>query len=142
MTTEYIQIIVGTGVIAVGLGYIGSQFWRGKSSSRKDELEAETTLTEYLKNQIDGFKGMVDDQNIKIVDMGKEIAGLRATIEEKDKTIQRYLEILQNRNPELEKFMSDISGTMKLIEGFMEKINEHMTKQDHDLKIEATVSKQ
>lgn len=142
-----IEIIIGVGIIALGFGYVTSQFLVGRKGRTKDDIETENTLTTYLKNQIEGFKEIVEKQNNRIAGAEKEISALRATLGEKDKIISRYLEILQNRNPEIDTFIKESKvrqeqqmGIMNEIKVFMKNINDHMVQQNKDLKIEATVS--
>jgi predicted nucleic acid-binding Zn-ribbon protein len=108
MTTSLIQYSIDAvtllGIFAYGL----SQFYRGKTDKTKDEYATENTLIEYLKKQVEGFKEITKDQNDKLQQMGKDIAALTAVVNEKQKTIDNQLAILQNRNPELESFMTDL----------------------------------
>lgn len=149
--TIFFQIIGGIGslgILALGIGYLWSQFIRGKKSGSKENIDAENTLVTYLKNQVEGFAKIVKEQDIKFVALGKEIAALKATIDEKDKTIEKYLGILQNRNPELDTFIKESRirqehtlEIMTQIKDCMVNINTHMQKHEKDLKIEATVTK-
>ena|ERR1700710_2330961 len=108
MTTSLIQYFIDAvtllGICAYGL----SQFYRGKTDKTKDEYATENTLIEYLKKQVEGFKEITKDQDAKLQQMGKDIAALTAVVNEKQKTIDNQLAILQNRNPELESFMTDL----------------------------------
>lgn len=158
---KILEVVIALGIAAFGFGYLYSQFFQGKNNQTKESIDTENSLTTYLKNQIEGFKDIVAAQDKKINEMGKEIAAMRAVSEEKDKTITKYLEILQNRNPEMDAFIkkvtlasdaqaefrkqaaekSDIQmNILKEIQTFMESINNHMEKSSKDLKIEATVT--
>lgn len=147
MNSQIIQIIETGGLIILGFGYVYAQFFKGKNARAKEDLETENSLTTYLKNQINGFKEIVEEQNKKIIELGKEVASLRAVIEEKDNTIQKYLDILQNRNPELEVFMQESKvfhqGQTQVLEKigrFMETINKHLEKQSEDIEVLTTVT--
>ncbi len=149
MTTQLIQIIefvlggiVSLGVLAGGIGYLVSQFSKGKGDEKKDDLETQNELTLYLKNQVEGYKEIADKQNKKIADMDKELTTFKALIEEKDKTIAKYLEILQNRNPDLEKSLKEISASMSDIKVFMQHVDTHLEKSSKDMKITGTVTQQ
>lgn len=161
MNNQLVQIVLvimgslaSLGLLAGGVGYLYSQFVTGKGSRSKENIETENSLITFLKNQNEGFEKIVKEQNVKIVDLGKEMAAMKATNEEKDKTIEKYLSILQNRNPELEQFMQKMTVLgenseafmkgqiviMGEIQTFMQAINTHMETANKDLKIEATVS--
>lgn len=156
-----IGIIISLGVLAFGFGYVYSQFKKGKNDRTKTDLETENSLTTYLKNQVEGFKQIAKEQDQKIADLGKEISAMRAVLDEKDKTIDKYLAILQNRNPELEQFMVKVSRTSDMAEEYitnaksynqqqteilneirnsMRNINVHMETQNKEMKIEGKIT--
>lgn len=105
-------IVVIGGILATVL-YFRAINARAKTTSRKDELDSENTLTTYLTNQINGFKKIVDDQNKSITDMGKELAALTAVVGEKDKQIKNLQATLNLRNPEMEVFMQTMLQAAK-----------------------------
>ena len=141
------SVIAGIGLLSAGIGYCYSQFKTGKSAATKDSLESQNELTQYLRDQIDGYKEIAKEQNSKISNMEKQIASMQAIISEKDSTIKKYLDILQNRNPELDQFMQesrqkwqDQLNFISQILDAMKNINEHMDVQKKDIKIQATVT--
>lgn len=148
MTPTLISYGTFIGATALVIGYASAAFFKGRNSRKKEDLDTENSLTTYLQNQVKGYQKMVDDMKKDIAEMGKEISALRATIEEKDRANKQYLEILQNRNPELEQFMKESSARgvegLKILQGitgFMESINTHMQQQNKDMTISATISK-
>lgn len=135
MTSVAIEIlgVAGTiGAVAIAFGYLFAQFIKGKNSRTREDLDTENALTTYLKNQIDGFQAIVKAQDEKIVELGKEVSALRAVVEEKDKTINKYLEILQNRNPEMDAFIRKLSSSA---DQQMEFQKEYQVSSDEKLKI-------
>ena len=92
-TTQAIQsvlpLIIAVGAISLGLGYIVSQFFRGKNDRTKTDIDIENSLNTYLKNQISGFQLVIDEQNKKLETLQKEVSAMHAVIEEKDKTIDK-----------------------------------------------------
>ncbi len=153
---DTVQLILLVGTVATGIGYGTALIFKGRSMRSKEELDNENSLNTYLKNQIGGFKEIIEGQNAKITELGNAMAAMKAVIEEKDKTIEKYLAILQNRNPELENFMQKMNTTLSTISQYMERntmlmgnthelmkeVEKHMKQEGGDLKIEATVTKQ
>ncbi len=153
-----IELVASAAIIIGGGAYAVSLFFSSKKTAVKDDLETQNDLTLYLKNQIETYKEMIREYDQKMEErnkefdkkyneLGKELAALKATSDEKDKTIAKYLEVLQNRNPELDQFIKDSRAKwdqqiniISQVLQFMKNINEHMNKQNQDLKIEATVS--
>lgn len=151
MEYSLLQNIETVGIIVLGAGYVYAQFFRGKNGRTKDEIDTENALVTYLKTQNEGFKAITKEQDDKINAMSKEIAVFKATIAEKDSTIEKYLALLENRDPQLKNFMENMTATAKNsdafmkgqvaimgeIKNFMQAINAHMEK---EFKIESTIT--
>lgn len=145
----------GLGVFAGGIGYLWNLF-RGGADNQ----------TEFWKKQAEGYKEMMKEKDAKtsdsINDLNRQVGELRGQLNEKTNQAKEYLDILQNRNPEMQKFMETLTavaqqsqqfmkenvvfqkeqaGIMEEIRAFMSNINTHLEATDKDLKIEATVSK-
>lgn len=164
MTLDYIKSLVelaaAVAVLFAGAAYGISMFFIKKKAGVKNDLETENETTTWMMNQIETYKKIIkdyDERNTakdkendkKFKELSEQIVAFKASIEEKDKTIQKYLDILQNRNPELTKFIEESRirqesqlEIAKRTEEFMSKINMHMQDQKKDLRIEATVTKQ
>lgn len=112
------------GLIFLTIGYFAAQFFQGGRNRNKDDIETENSLNTYLKNQVAGFKEIVEIQNKKIVELGEKIAELSGAMNEKDKTIAKYLEILQNRNPELLTVLKEIKDFMGQLHTAVKTIDE------------------
>jgi hypothetical protein len=128
------DLILAFGAIAFAIG----QFNLSRKSTKANDIESENSAMSLLQRQVATFKDTIKELTAKVETMGKEISALQAVnlVIEKDK--EKYLAILQNRNPEFEKFMGDISGTMVDIKNFMKQINDHMEK---EIVVTSTVNK-
>lgn len=143
------SILLCLGILAGGIGYLVSIF---RKSNKQENVEVVTTanqLTEFWKDQIQGFKVMVEDQNKKIQDLSNELNLVKGQLMEKDKQIKTYLEILQNRNPEMEEFMKymvqsvkDQGESHKQIVDVLKEIHDFARlEHERDFNITATVTK-
>ena len=131
MDWQLITTILGVCVIAAGgVGY----FYRSRNERRRDDLESKSDLLSYLKAENEGYKAVIIEMKNKMEVMGKEISALRATLTEKDNLLDKYMKIIENRNPELVEILKDIQK-------FMERIETHIEKEAKDLTIKATVTK-
>lgn len=127
MDWQLITTIVGVCIgLAGGLGY----YHRSRSERRRNDLKEGTDLLTYLQKENDGYKAAIRDMQDKMEAMGKEISALRATLTEKDNLLDKYMKIIENRNPELLEILKDIRK-------FMERVEAHM---EQDLRIEARVT--
>ncbi len=145
--------IASIGILAGGIGYSIQLFMQGRKGDKKTDLETQNELTDYLKNQVEVYKGMANDYQVKYVESNKthskelaemrtEISTFKAVINEKDQTIAKYLQILQNRNPDLEDTLKGIAETLSGINKFMQHIDTHLEKSTGDnMKISGTISK-
>lgn len=159
-----IIIIIGSlgslGLLAGGMGYLISQFKSGSSEQKKDVLSSASEATNFWKEQADSFKAMAvqekeaaaikdKDWNIKFTELSREVGEIKGQLFEKEKQAQQYLEILQNRDPEMKQFMQYMVQSVKDQTESQQKIVEvlndiHvMTKAEHDrdLSITSTISK-
>lgn len=158
-----LQTVETIGIIVMGLGYLYSQFFKGKNDRTKEDIETENALVTYLTNQNKGFEKVVKEQDEKINSLGREMSAMQATILEKDKTMQaallekdktieKYLALIENRNPEMENFMVRLTkyadnadtfmsgqvGIMEEIKTFMQSINTHLEK---EFTVKSTITK-
>lgn len=131
------EIIGAIGALAAAIGYLVSQYTKGKKDGRDENIKAQTDLMTNLQAQIGGYQKVLEDNNRKLIDMDKQNATFKAIIEEKDKTIEKYLKILENRSPELENTLKALLGTMNKIEDFM---HTHIEGAGKDMKIEGTIT--
>lgn len=155
MIIEDIIQIVGTsivslGIVAAGLGYLLSMYRKGNKQENVEVVNTANQLTDFWKDQIQGFKEMAREQDTKIQLLSNEVNLLKGQLMEKDKQIDTYLKILQNRNPEMERFMKDIiqfsidhETTHKEIIRILGEIHSYAkVEHDRDFKINATVTNQ
>lgn len=146
---------ISLGILAAGFGYAYAQFKRGTNQQQTDAVESETQLTKYWKDQVDGFKVMVTELNRRVEVLSGELNQLKGQLVEKEKQNREYLAILQDRDPQTQTFMSDMTQfvkdqavfqkdvhqTMVDIHAFMNSILPYFEMVGKDLTIEATVSK-
>lgn len=94
---------------------------------------ASEVITAY-KVQVEQYKEQVKTYNEKVNDLTGKIGHLEGTLQEKNKQIDDYKSILQNRNPELEKILSQIAL-------FMEKIDKRLQFSETELKLQTKILK-
>lgn len=148
MTSHYLHIleiiigaIISLGVLILGTGYSTAQFSKGKRQEKNDELKGKTTLTEYLTKQVEAYDLAFKERDKVIAALTTKVATFEAVMIEKDKTIARYLEILQNRNPDLEKTLSRIADFMESSKDLFSKVNTHLESfSGKEMKITGTVT--
>jgi|GEM_PF-6574254 len=102
------EIVIGLGVFAGGIGYLVSIFKKGTATIKEQSENVVATsdqLTQFWKDQVEGFKQMVAAQDLKLQMLTNDLNKMKGQMEEKEKQNKSYLEILQNRNPEMEQFM-------------------------------------
>ena len=103
----------GIGILAAGMGFAYAQY-RAGTSKAKDEL----ILT--LKESVDVEKDksmrltseketLIKSHQEQINELNKQIGILQGKSEANEKKMKEYMEILQGRNPEQEKFMEYIT---------------------------------
>jgi predicted RNase H-like nuclease (RuvC/YqgF family) len=68
-----------------------------------------------VKEARDALEAKLKEQNAIIIEQGKDIASLQAQLKSKDELIERYVQLLQNRNPEMEIFMKNSTKALEAI---------------------------
>lgn len=107
MTTDELwQSIQTFGTLLIGLYLIYKHITSGEAEITK------VTMTAY-KERNKQLDFDMKDLAKKFEDQGKEIAKLMGKLEEKEKQIKEFQATIENRNPALEKTLSDISEYMK-----------------------------
>jgi len=159
--------IASLGIFFFGAGFWYSQFGKGKREEKDDIVSSADKLTQFWKDQAEGYKAMMAEKDRsnddKIQKLTREVGELRGQLTEKTTSYEKLEKIFQNRNPEMESFMktilavaeqsqtfmanntqfqSDQHNIMIEIRDFMGHINTHLESVDKDLKIEAKISKQ
>ena len=149
------SIIFSIGVIAAGVGYALSQFRRGNRQDKEEVVSSADQLTNFWKEQVDGFKEIVKAQDEKIQALTREVGELRGQLSSERNQNEELKKIFQNRNPEMEQFMKYMVQATKDQAESHGKIIEVLTalhkmsssnhaliqETNKDLKIEAVVSK-
>lgn len=102
-------------IALVGVGVFFFQLRNGTSKISADTIEA-------YKNQVELYEKRLGEQTSSINTMATQIGELRGTIVAKDKQIDDMRKILENRNPELETVLSQLT---KFMESVDKRLTEH-----------------
>ncbi len=106
---EILGVFMG-GVAAIG--YAFGQFRHGQSDRRKDDVGEKKDAFGLLQEQVDSLAALCDKQKT-------QITILQTQAEEREKKAKEYIEIFQNRNPEMVAFMTYMTSTAKTSESYM-----------------------
>lgn len=125
MTILHIVYIVfaslgSIGLCAGGIGYFVSNFRDGANKKSTDELNSESTLLNYLKEQNAGYATALSSLKQQISDQDSKIAGLTATIAERDKQLDEYKALIGGRDTttvQFQQFMTEFANTTTKILG-------------------------
>ena len=109
---EIITIGAGIGVFIAGIGYVVSQF-------RKGRIDGEMATLDLLSKKVDELEKLSNSQDKEIVNLTKKINDLELAIKERDKKIDEYMAILQNRNPQFEAFIQLVTRVATDSETYM-----------------------
>lgn len=101
--------IAAIGIFAGGLGYIIGKFKAGTKQETSDVVSSADQLVNFWKDQAEGYKVMMAEKDKsndeKFQALNAEIGKIQGQLLEKEKQNKTYLEILQNRDPEMKMFM-------------------------------------
>jgi septal ring factor EnvC (AmiA/AmiB activator) len=150
------SILLGVGVFAGGVGYVVSAYMQGKKGQTASVVSSADQLTDFWKDQVDGFKAMVSEQNVKIQNLTNELNQVRGQLNSREKQIEELQATLNLRNPEMKQFMelmmqsvreqseshTEIVRVLKDLHAMSS--SNHLllqNEQEKELKIEGTVTK-
>jgi hypothetical protein len=109
-TLQVVEIIIGSvvsfGILIAGVGYAVGQFKKGESEGKMDDTSVKQGVFDLLQKEVTALEKMVADDE-------KEMAVLKTQVDEKDKKVKEFMEILQNRNPELTNYITTSYSYMK-----------------------------
>lgn len=107
-----LAIIGGLGAIIVAIGYAFGKFRQGQNNRRKDDLEQKKNVLDLLQEQVDSLEALCDKQQ-------EEIVILRTQAEEREKKAKEYIEIFQNRDPQMQVFIKYLTETANASNAYM-----------------------
>lgn len=140
------------GVFFGGVGYLISKYKGGsleQKSESNDLISSNDQIKLFYKEQNEDRQRIIETQNEKIQALTREVGELRGQFNAETKQKEEYLAILQNRNPEMQKFMEllvtavkDQQMVNKEIVKLLGEIHAMSTAEhERDFKVTATVSK-
>jgi len=168
MTTQTLQLILTIGgvvsfmvIVAGGIGLLINAIKKKPRDEKNEVISSADQLAGFWKEQVEGFREVIkdltaklekqkDDHTIEMKRVLTELGEVRGQLAEKNKQSEQYLAILQNRDPETQKFQEYIvkalenqSNTNVEIIRVLSEIHS-MTKAEHerDFKVESVVTKQ
>lgn len=104
-------VLLGMGAILM-VGYAFGQFKQGQTNRRKDDIDGKKGVLDLLQEQVDSLETLCEKQQ-------EEIVILRTQSEEREKKAKEYIEIFQNRNPEMLAFMKYLTETANASNAYM-----------------------
>lgn len=116
ITLLILSLLGGLGLLAGGAGYL-LQSYKGGSKKEKNEIVSSADqVSTFWKEQAEGYKAMAEKEkenaalkdaewNKKFTELSREVGEINGKLAEKEKQASMYLDILNNRDPEMKKFM-------------------------------------
>jgi len=101
--------LAGLGVLAAGIGFAYSQFKSGANQAKDDLIKTlkETALVEREKSSrlVEEKLTLIKSHQEQINELSKQLGILQGKSEANEKKMKEYIEILQGRSPEQNKFI-------------------------------------
>lgn len=130
-------MINSVGMIAIGIGYLFSQFKKGGSQSA-------TEVITLLRIKDEEQKQIILEFQTRFENINKELGNLQGQLQEKDKKLEEYMAIFQGRSPEQVQYQTEMRkftvGVAKYMENstiileqmkiFMQNLNDKSIKAD------------
>lgn len=114
--------VIAIGLILSALAYLWSQLRQGNWKADKDLI---TTLTEQLKAQKeinDSLRDQMQEMQRQVNALTEQIGILKGEKSANDQKIKEYLQIIANRNPELEATLKQLEELIRQVVPFMKDV--------------------
>lgn len=118
-----LEVLAGFGAIIAGIGYAYGQFKKGSNQGVRDVVDQNQKTLTLLENQVESLQAIATNGVKQINELQQRVSTLEGVIAEKDKEIAQYLKIFQDRNPEMTKFMEEITAISKRANGWMTEVD-------------------
>lgn len=153
VTQPYIIILESLatlGIVVGGIGFFISSFKKGN----REFLSSSAEMVEFYKTENANLKSIMADKDKsndeKFQQLNKELGEIRGQLIEKDKQNKQYLDILQNRDPDTQKFQellvksaSDQNEINKQVVEILQEIQKYaILEHERDFLVTSTISKQ
>lgn len=125
MTPEILTAIA-EGIGALGLVIFGVAQWgNGRNSANVETVQ---TYKELLEAREKKYQEKQDEMQAQINTQASQIGEFKGLLAGKDQQISDYRKILENRSPELENALKEMTKFMKQVDGRLTDIAEHIKK--------------
>ena len=81
----------------------------GNKKDKRDEIIAENNAMQILRTTVNTYRDEVDKLKSEVHENAKQLEKMKGVIEEKDKQLLMFERVFQNRSPEMDKFVKDLS---------------------------------
>lgn len=99
--TFAVDAIVAVGVVVFAF----AQYRNGKAQGVSTEIATAGGTIDLLQKSVDVLRSELNSAKADLLKEHDEIIRLQESLKHKDEQIKQYLDILQNRNPEMDAFM-------------------------------------
>jgi len=91
---------------------LSSNVYFAVTNRKSQKLGDQTNAMILLQGEVAAQRSRGDKLESDFHEQGRELAGLKATIAEKDSQLQMFKEIFQNKNPEMMELLKDIKSVL------------------------------
>ena len=122
--------IVITGLSSTA-GFIAIAVYQYKKITVRERMADTTTsdmVVEHWKKEVDNITAVCKDLQAQLQHMKSDMDVMKGQLAEKTHQNEQYIALLQNRNPELETFMKNMTIAVTDFQAYIKKNDERMEK--------------
>jgi uncharacterized coiled-coil protein SlyX len=117
LSAATLNAIIAFGILLFGVAYLVQQIRAGSHKSDKDLIKEAT-------EQLQAQKEIIGSMQRQIETLTAEVNHLKGLNEANEQKIKEYLQIITNRNPDLDKTLATIAGLVAEVMPFMKEMKE------------------
>jgi peptidoglycan hydrolase CwlO-like protein len=114
-----LETFTSVGMVVFALAYLWNQYRSGATKAQADADKAQVELIQTLTAQLKAQKEISDSLQAQITELTGKIGKLEGINEANDQKIKEYLQIIANRNPELEETLKLLEEAVRALVPFM-----------------------
>ena len=107
----YLAFLGTIGIVVFAL----AQWRSGRATGKGLNAQTAADTVALLQSSVNAFKGELAEAKKQIHDSELEIVRLQEANKHKDEQIKAYLEIIANRNPDLEQTLTDVRNFLAVL---------------------------
>lgn len=141
---DYLSLVGLVSFVVTGIGVWRGMYSKASKQQNTEVISSAETLTSFWKEQAEGYKVMMAEKettwNSKFETLTRELGILQGQLTTTESQRAQLDAMLTDRDPQTQKFQTEVIKSLGEISIFMGSLNQHMEQQNHGFKVESVIT--